>query len=87
MGKPILESEDNLKRAKLLLQKFFPEIHPDRYNSIIPSVKFNDNLKLNKIERFVREKNVITPKQFKALKHYCKVYNINILQSIDFLLE
>jgi len=81
MGKPTLEKDSNLKRAKLILEGL------NKHNSFEHARKYNDTLKINKIEKYIKENNNITPKQFKSLTHYSKVYGVKILQSMDFILD
>jgi len=81
MGKAILEKDSNLKRAKLILEGL------DKHNWHEHSLKYNDRLKINKITKYIKEKKAITPKQFKALTHYSKIYGVKILQSMDFILD
>ena len=85
MGTPILESESNLKKAKLLLSKFFKSL--TEKDDIHKRIRNHDFEKIKKIESYISKHNAITLKQFKALRHYSKVYNIKILQSMDFILS
>ena len=76
MGKALLETEVNLKRAKILLKKFSEN-----------EVDLFDRLKIEKIKDHVKTFNTITSKQFRTLNHYCGVYKIKLLQSLDFILD
>jgi len=81
MGKPIFEKESNFKRAKMLLEKL------DKFNTYEHAIKDNDLAKITKITKYTEKHKAITPKQYRALTHYSKVYDIKVLQSIDFLLD
>jgi len=78
MGKAILESHGNLKRAEYLLQELASKIN---------EVSYQDKQKILKVSKYVTEHKSITPKQFRALTHYSKVYGVKVLQSLDFLLD
>ena len=81
MGKPVLEKDSNLARAKLLLEKL------NELNTHESAIDYNDLQKIVKIQKFIEDFKSITPRQYKALKHYSKVYGVKILQSLDFILD
>ena len=84
MGKPTYEKESNLRRAILLLKEFST---PKSRMEDIPRVKYQDDLKLVKIRKYIEQHNAITTKQYKTLLHYCRVYKIRINNAIDFILD
>lgn len=81
MGRQVYESSANYKRAKLLIA----ELASPRHSKTM--IKHEDNLKLLKIRAYVDREERITVKQYKALVHYCKVYNVKISNAIDFIID
>lgn len=81
MGRQTYESDVNYKRAKYLLEEF----SSPRYAST--RIEYEDNLKLLNIIDYVMNNEKITTKQYKTLLHYCRVYNVKILNSLDFILD
>ena len=78
MGTPNYLSPNKFKKASLLVRALLEE--EDRLTS-------HDFLNLKKINRHINNLGCITPRQFRSLIHYSKVYKIDILQSIDFILD
>ena len=81
MGKAIYEKASNLTRARMILEGL------DKLNSYEHAISRNDYLKISQIEKHLAHFGSITPRQFRALSHYGRVYQIKILQPLDFILD
>jgi hypothetical protein len=51
------------------------------------TLKKNDLDKISKIEKYFKLTGKVTNKQFNAFKHYCRIYGVQIPNSLIFILE
>lgn len=64
------------------------------FNKYLPllkgaSVDFKDHDldKINKIDKYYKMTGKVTEKQFRSFRHYCRIYDVKIPNSLIFILE